>query len=123
MAFSNSNFLRAQPAAINNFKNHLMPDTAGTFYNQNISLFKYYTENSGIKSFNAEKTLQAVVIKTGVGRNWQNDPLVKLDERYASGLFSGGATAFSVDVLHDEKAWTKMDIFNYIRGSIPGLVI
>lgn len=123
MAFSNSNFLRAQPAAINNFKNHLMPDTAGTFYNQNISLFKYYTENSGIKSFNAEKTLQAVVLKTGVGRNWQNDPLVKLDERYASGLFSGGATAFSVDVLHDEKAWTKMDIFNYIRSTMPGLII
>lgn len=123
MAFSNSNFLHAQPATISNFKNYLIPDTAGTFYQQNTSIFKYYTANNGIKPFNAEKTLQAVVLKTGVGRNWQNDPLVKLDERYASGLFSGGATAFSVDVLHDEKAWTKIDIFNYIRGTMPGLII
>ncbi|MGB4846125.1 MAG: hypothetical protein WBP16_16780, partial [Ferruginibacter sp.] len=123
MTFSNSNLLYAQPRVINNYTAFLLPDTAGTSYNGNTSLFKYYADNNGLKTFNEEKTLQGVVVKTGSGRNWQNDPLVKLDERYAGGLFAGGATAFSIDVLHDEKAWTKMDIFTYMRGVMPGLII
>jgi len=123
IAFSNSNFLRPQANSLSDFKNYLSPDTSGTNFNNNTSLFKYYAQNDGVKPFNEEKTLQGVVVKTGASRNWQNDPLVKLDEKYTNGLFTGGATAFSVDVLHDEKAWTKIDIFNYIRSTMPGLMI
>jgi len=123
MAFSRSNFTLNQPIAINNFNNYLLPDTAGTMFNQNTSLFNYYKSNKGIISFNTEKTMQGVVIKAGRGRNWRNDPLVKLDEKYASGMFSGGANSFSIDVLHDEKAWTKLDIYSYIRSVVPGLII
>ena len=123
LAFSKSNFTLTQPFTINNYTNYLLPDTAGTVYNQNISLFNYYKSNNGIYSFNTEKTMQGVVVKAGGRRNWQNDPLVKLDERYASGLFSGGANVFSLDVLHDEKAWTKFDFYSYIRNVIPGLLI
>ena len=123
MAFSNSNFTVSQPMAINDYKNYFLRDTAGAVYNQNASLFNYYKENDGIKLFNQEKTMQGVVVKAGGWRNWQNDPMLKLDERYASGMFSGGANAFTVDVLHDEKAWTKFDFYSYIRNTVPGLMI
>ncbi|MBL0202041.1 MAG: hypothetical protein IPP81_18360 [Chitinophagaceae bacterium] len=123
MAFSKSNFTLNQPLSINNFNNYLLADTSGTNLNQNASLFNYYKKNNGISLFNNEKTIEGVVVKSGRGRNWKNDPLVKLDEKYASGMFSGGAGAFSVDVLHDEKAWTKLDFYGYIRSMVPGLVI
>jgi len=123
IAFSNSNFTLSQSVSINNYKNMLAPDTAGTVYNPNTSLFTYYANNNGISLFNTEKTMQGVVVKTNNRRNWQNDPLVKLDEKYASGMFTGGANSFSLDVLHDEKAWTKFDFYSYIRNVIPGLMI
>jgi len=123
MAFSNSNFTLNQPGAINNYNNYLLPDTAGTVMNRQALLFNYYKNNDGIILFNTEKTMQGVVVKTNRRRSWQNDPLVKLDEKYASGMFTGGSSAFSMDVLHDDKAWTKLDVFNYIRGTVPGLMI
>ncbi len=123
LAFSQSNFTLKQPAAIRNYKNYLSPDTTGAVYNPQTSLYRYYTNNNGINLFNTEKTMQGVVVKTTGRRNWQNDPLVKLDERYASGMFTGGANSFSLDVLHDEKAWTKFDFYSYIRNVIPGLMI
>lgn len=123
MAFSKSNFTLVQPLSIINYKNYLLPDTAGTAYNQNMALFNYYKKNNGINLFNTEKTMEGVVVKTGGRRNWQNDPIVKLDEKYANGLFSGGANSFSFDVLHDEKAWTKFDFYSYIRNQVPGLAI
>ena len=63
------------------------------------------------------------MVKTGGRRNWQNDPLVKMDGKYASGMFTGGAFGYAVDVLHDEKSWTKLDIYNYLRSAMPGLLI
>jgi hypothetical protein len=123
MAFSNSNFLLNQALAITGYKNYLWPDTAGTAVNQNTSLFKYYSNNNGVNLFNAEKTMETVVLKSGGWRNWKNDPLVKMNDRYATGMFAGGVTGFSIDVLHDEKAWTKLDIYNYIRGAIPGIEV
>jgi len=123
ISFSNSNFTLNQPLAINDYNNYLLRDTSGTAANRLTSLFSYYKSNTGIISFNTEKTMEGVVVKTGRGRNWKNDPLVKLDEKYASGMFTGGANAFSLDVLHDEKSWTKLDFYNYIRSMVPGLVI
>lgn len=125
MAFSRSNFTLNQPVGINNYAQYLLPDTNGTMQQQqqNTALFNYYRTNGGVNLFNQERTMEGVMVKTGKGRTWQNDPLVKLDERYASGMFSGGASGYSVDVLHDEKAWTKFDFYGYIRNTIPGLLI
>ncbi|MBK8520240.1 MAG: hypothetical protein IPL54_04940 [Chitinophagaceae bacterium] len=121
MAFSTSNFTLNQPLFINNFDSYLLADTAGTNLSQNSSLFNYYKKNNGISSFNDEKTIEGVVVRTNNRRNWQNDPLLKMDEKYASGMFSGGANSFSIDVLHDETAWTKLDVLSYINGKIPGV--
>jgi hypothetical protein len=123
IAFSKFNFTYPALYPIADTRSLLAPDTAGVTLRPDLSLFQYYSSNNGIKKFNEEKTMQGVVVKAGVGRNWKNDPLVKMDERYASGLFSGGSVGYSFDVLHDEKAWTKLDIYNYIRSNIPGLLI
>ncbi len=46
----------------------------------------------------------------------------KLDEEYASGLFSGGnATIF--DLTTDATAYGSMDIFTYLQGRVAGLQI
>ncbi len=123
MNFSQSNFLHVQSPVLNDYKKYLWRGKSNIVEDKNTSLYKYYTANEGVKLFNEEKTLGGVVVKAGGNRNWRNDPVVKLDEKYTSGLFSGGASGFSVDVLHDEKAWTKLDIFNYIRSSVPGLSV
>jgi len=123
IAFSEYNFTSPIINYLNNYQDYFSPDTSGTSIMPNVSLFQYYVANGGIKKFNDEKTLQSVIVKAGASRKWQNDPLVKMDEKYASGMFSGGANSFSLDVLHDEKAWTKLDFYNYIRSMVPGLII
>jgi hypothetical protein len=123
MGFSKHNFTLNQPLAITNYKDHLLPDTSGTAYNPKASLFNYYKNNNGVNLFNDEKTMQNVVLKTGGWRNWQNDPLLKMDQKYTGPMFSAGATGYSVDVLHDEKSWTKLDFFQYLRTAMPSVGI
>jgi len=126
MAFSNSNFTFVQPVYLSNYKNHLLQDTAGTgsvATTVTNPLFQYHKDNEGGKGLSAEKTMQGVILNSSNRRNWKNDPLVKLEERYVSGMFSGGALGYSFDVLHDDKAWTKFDFYAYIRNTIPGLMI
>jgi hypothetical protein len=123
IAFSKFNFTYPVLHSINNYKDHLLNDTASIIFNPNTSLFQYYNANNSVNQFNDEKTLKGVILKTNGRRNWQNDPLIKMDEKYASGMFTAGATGYSVDVLHDEKAWTKLDIYQYLRTAIPSILI
>lgn len=46
----------------------------------------------------------------------------KLDERYASGMFAGG-DAYTFDLLDDPIAAAMPDIFTYLQGKVPGLLI
>ncbi len=121
LAFSNSNLTLAQGAAINNYHDYFYKEYNGV--NANPALTSFYTAFKNNLFVTKEKTLQGVVVKSGGWRNWKNDPIVKMDEKYSSGMFSGGATGYAFDLVHDEKAWTKLDIYNYIRNNIPGLVI
>lgn len=123
MAFSKYNFSLSQSNTIGNTQDYMLPDTVGIGSIAMTSLFKNYVANQGIKKFNDEKTLEAVAVKSGGWRNWRNDPLVKMDERYATGLFSGGSISYSFDLLNDSKAVNKLNIFNYLRNVIPGLAI
>ncbi len=45
-----------------------------------------------------------------------------LDEKYASGMFSGG-DAYEFDLLNDNRAASAMSIFTYLQGVVPGLQI
>ena len=121
IAFGKYNFTSPPISFISNHRDLLAPDTTGTSPKPGLSLFQYYSSSNGIRKFNEEKTMQGVVVKTNSRRNWRNDPIVKMDERYTSGAFTGGSVGYSFDVAHDEKAWTKLDIFNYIRSVVPGL--
>ncbi|MEP7236940.1 MAG: hypothetical protein ABI685_03710 [Ferruginibacter sp.] len=123
IAFSKYNFTYPALYAINNYKDMLQPDTSGMGFNPNTALFQYYVVNNGIKKFNEEKMMKTVVVKTNSRRSWQNDPLLKMDEKYTSGMFTAGATGYAVDVLHDEKAWTKFDFYNYLRSAMPSILI
>ena len=119
IAFSTYNFTHALTNDIGNAGKYLLPDTAGTAFKPGTSLFEYYSKNNGIIKFNEAKTLTGVVVKTDGRRNWKNDPMLKMDETYATGMFFGGAGGEAFDVVHDEKAWTKLDIYNYIRSILP----
>lgn len=122
MAFSKSNFTLQQPVAIDNYKNYLLSGTVPQLLTQNTSLFNYYKANGGIRLFNDEKMMQGVVVKTNSLNNWRNSPLVKLDEKYASGPFAGSTSgSFAFDVLHDETAASSLDIYDYIGYKVPGL--
>ncbi|GGB16243.1 hypothetical protein GCM10011511_45080 [Puia dinghuensis] len=46
----------------------------------------------------------------------------KLDEKYASGMFSGG-DAYTFDLVNDNLASAYPDIFTYLQGKVPGLQI
>jgi hypothetical protein len=119
MSFSKSNFTLAQPALINNFNNYFIPDTAGYVkFSSAASLFKYYSNNKP-GEFNKDKTLQGVTIKNGGWHNWKNDPMLKMDEKYTSMYKGLGATVWAFDVMHDEMAGAKQDIYYYMFAKIP----
>lgn len=120
IAFSKYNFTNPVFNAINNYNEFLSPDTTGLVFKSNTALFQYY-QKAG-KSVSDGKMLADVTVKAS-SRKWQNAPLVKIDEKYAKGLFAGGASGYALDVLHDEKAWTKLDVYQYLRTSMPGLSI
>ena len=69
------------------------------------------------KKRSSYKTLQEVIIKAKVKSNEQ-----AVDERYASGLFSGG-DAQVFDFLNDPAALGGIDIISYLQGRVAGLVI
>jgi hypothetical protein len=123
IAFSRYNFTNPPLSTLNNYKNFLMPDTTGLVFNASTALFQYYVANNGIKKFSDEKTLTNVTIRTGGRSSWRNNPLLKMDEKYTTGMFRGGGSGYSLDVLHDEKAWTRLDIDQYLRTEMPFLRI
>jgi hypothetical protein len=63
------------------------------------------------------KTLATVVIKAR-----EKSPSQKLDEKYTSGIFSGG-DAFIFDLINDPTGGGYPDIFTYLQGKVPGLTI
>ena len=63
------------------------------------------------------KTLAAVTVRGHVKTDAE-----KMDERYASGMFSGG-DAYTYDLADDPLAAAMPDIFTYLQGKVPGLQI
>ncbi|MCH5599198.1 hypothetical protein [Niabella ginsengisoli] len=93
------------------YNNLLWPDTTGAWrhlmlageLNDNIQKSKY-------------KELEAVTVKA------KAKPLIdQMDEKYSSGLFSGG-DAIKFDVVNDKFA-NVGDIFTYLQGKVAGLQI
>jgi hypothetical protein len=63
------------------------------------------------------KTLESVTVHAR-----QKTDKEKLDEKYTSGMFSGG-DAYSFDLNNDPYAVAMQDIFSYLQGKVAGLQI
>lgn len=76
-------------------------------------------EAARVKPFEDKKvkTLEAVTVRARMKTSAE-----KLDEKYTSGMFSGGdATTF--DLTNDPYAASMQDIFTYLQGKVAGLQI
>lgn len=112
-----------QPDSMYKTGKYLTPDTTGIVFNQPASLFTYYNKINKNIALDKEKTLQTVVVKSGGWHNWKNNPMLKMDEKYTSGIFRGGGNTQSFDIAHDETAWGKMDVYNLMMGKVAGLIL
>jgi hypothetical protein len=76
-------------------------------------------ESVKLKSLSDKKvqTLESVTVKARPKSATQ-----KLDEEYASGLFSGG-DAYTFDLTNDAIIGSYQDIFTYLQGKVAGLQI
>lgn len=63
------------------------------------------------------KNLQQIIIKAPT-----KSPEQVLDEKYASGLFSGG-DGYQFDVANDPAAQAALSVFQYLQGRVAGLQI
>ena len=107
---------RLAPFAYNNpasgmYYNQL-PDTAGHSYHLRIA-----NDERESADFFSAKVLETVVLKSKT-----KSPVEILDEKYASGLFSGG-DAYQFDLLNDPTSFSSMNILNYLQGKVAGLQI
>jgi hypothetical protein len=64
-----------------------------------------------------EKVLETVTIQRKT-----KSPVQIMDEKYTSGLFSGG-DAYQFDLVNDPFAASSFNIFNYLQGKVAGLQI
>ncbi len=76
----------------------------------------FFQEQERLRKLKAAATLQEVVVKAKV-----KDPLQVLEEKYATGLFSGG-DGYAFDLTND-KALGALDILGYLQGKVAGLQI
>jgi hypothetical protein len=77
----------------------------------------YLLEQEKLKKQMASATLQEVIVKSK-----SKSPLQILDEKYASGMFSGfDGTSF--DLTNDPSAMGGINILTYLQGKVAGLQI
>jgi len=74
------------------------------------------------KQSELQKLMQTTTLKDVVVVGKKPKPVDILDEKYATGLFSGG-DAYQFDLVHDTRAQFKYSVFDYLLGMIPGLQI
>ena len=103
------------------FRNRI--PASGIFYNQlgdttgNSRHFMLSDEMARLLQQYEGKVLDNVVIKAKT-----KTPLQVMDEKYASGLFSGG-DGYQFDLINDQFASSSPSIFSYLQGKVAGLNI
>jgi hypothetical protein len=91
---------------------NLIADTAGNFRHSQLA-----DEELRLATLYKGKVLETVTIKVKT-----KSALQLMDEKYASGLFSGG-DSYQFDLLDDPAAAGSINIFNYLQGRVAGLQI
>ena len=82
----------------------------------------YYNLSRGLEKVQDEEFFKAKVLETVTVRSKTKDPKELMDEKYASGLFSGG-DAYSFDLVNDRLSSAALNIFTYLQGKVAGLQI
>lgn len=90
----------------------LFPDTTG-----NYRQLAFAEEANSLAEMMKVKTLEGVTVKSK-GKS----PVQIMDEKYASGFFSGG-DGYQFDIANDPLASSSQDIFGYLQGKVAGLEI
>ena len=90
----------------------LFPDTTG-----NYRQLAFANEANSQSEMMKMKTLENVTVKSK-GKT----PVQIMDEKYASGLFSGG-DGYQFDLANDPLAPGSLNIFNYLQGKVAGLQV
>ncbi|GAB3425616.1 Plug domain-containing protein [Niabella aquatica] len=99
------------PSVGKGYNNLLWPDTAGLW--RHLQLAMELNDNTQKARY---KELETVTVKAKA-----KSAVEQMDEKYASGLFSGG-DAIQIDVLNDPFAKTG-DVFMFLQGKVAGLQI
>lgn len=71
-------------------------------------------------AFNEIQTIEGVSVKTRY-ISPETKRMLELDNKYASGMFSGLARGIQVNVADDPKADRAIDIYSYLVKNLPGL--
>lgn len=113
------NFMQDRLPAVFNSKtnstlkyNPFFTDTTGSSYN-----YKMAVDKNEAESFFKSKTLEAVIVRAKT-----KPPVEVLDEKYASGMFSGG-DSYNFDLVNDNLAGVYTNVFSYLQGKVAGLQI
>ena len=83
-----------------------------------IARERYFAE----QRLKMEKNTKAIALKEIVIQSRTKKPVDVLDEKYTSGLFTGDA-AYQYDLVNDTRAQSAINVFNYLQGQVPGLMI
>ncbi|HQR94895.1 MAG TPA: hypothetical protein PLZ97_16195, partial [Sediminibacterium sp.] len=82
-----------------------------------VQLNYYLSEQEKLKRQMESATLQEVIVKAKT-----KSPIQQLEEKYASGLFSGG-DGYSFDLTTDMSSMGAIDVLTYLQGKVAGLMI
>jgi hypothetical protein len=77
--------------------------------------------SSTTKKFNELRTLNTLIVKSKKWGSPETRRLVEIEEKYATSFFRGLARGYQINVLDDERAWGKYDVYSYITNNLPML--
>ena len=77
----------------------------------------FAAEQARMEKLATSTTLANVTVRTRAKK-----PIDLLDEKYASGMFTGDA-GYQFDMINDPRAQSSMSLFTYLQGMVPGLQI
>ena len=116
--------------AVVHFENGLLkqefkksPIDAGSFVrNWSDSMARAKLNSISLEQERQKKLLESITLKEVVVKSKTKSPIQLLDEKYATGFFTGGdGTAF--DLTNDPSALGSMSVLTYLQSKVPGLTI
>ena len=100
----------------------LQIDAGGFIRNWSDSMARAKLNSILLEQERQKKLLESITLKEVVVKSKTKSPIQLLDEKYATGFFTGGdGTAF--DLTNDPSALGSMSVLTYLQSKVPGLTI